>query len=293
MQPSFADGFGVALDLLQPIDVPSTSPDVSQGTAFAASAEQPQSMRIAESSTLFPMRGSLPETPTLGGRSATSPPGVFCMSKSPSCDTPARQQRGPSESVESRQSPEEQTTLGRQPGPVGESARDSGKSQNGRRPAQASVTGNSDQVRASAAQPDSHRPSAASSLDSPRATGTGQDLSDLSMANVDGRPSDAEMYIAPEHVSMVSMHTNPIHRRRPPMLRLPSENGSAAGRSVMQSSHALLPEPTTIPAVTNDINVVDADQHIQNDQARSELFVYPSTCPHILCLADVWGMQEK
>jgi hypothetical protein len=113
------------------------------------------------------------------------------------------------------------------------------------------------------------------------------------MANVDGRPSDAEMYIAPEHVSMVSMHTNPIHRRRPPMLRLPSENGSAAGRSVMQSSHALLPEPTTIPAVTNDINVVDADQHIQNDQARSELFVYTSTCPHILCLADVWGMQEK
>jgi hypothetical protein len=56
---SFGDGFGVAIDLLQPIGVPSTSLDLSQGIAFAASAKQPQSMRFAKASTLFPTRGSL------------------------------------------------------------------------------------------------------------------------------------------------------------------------------------------------------------------------------------------
>ena len=81
---------------------------------------------------------------------------------------------------------------------------------------------------------------------------------------------------AAEDSAHLSMLTNPIHRaHRPPMLDLPghSDNGSVVAPSVMYTTH---PGPVEashapMPAVTNDITVVDADQHLRNENALSEL----------------------
>ena len=74
----------------------------------------------------------------------------------------------------------------------------------------------------------------------------------------------------------LSMHTHPVQRGpRPPAISLPapSEAGSLAAASIMYTPGHHMDGP--IAAVTNDINVVEADQHWQEQDAsempRSEL----------------------
>jgi hypothetical protein len=299
MQPSFADGFGTALasaDLMQPVEGPSTSAAIGEETVFASSAEQPTA-NFAEAAALFPTHLSLPETPTLGRRVAASPARVFSTSTSPDFfEAPAiaqptqrREQGGThdsrpvSESAPpvSPEAPVRSRAQARQRSrPTGESVRRvKGQKQSatgGEAWSRASGTDISNHGPAST-HPDSLQPSLDDSVDfadSPQHVVV-PDLSDLSMGTVNVQPTSTSQVDGSVDPAQVSMQSNPIHRaHRPPMLSVPSgqpsENGSVAGQSTVYASHAILNEPATIPAVTNDINVVDADQHIQNDKGYSD-----------------------
>jgi hypothetical protein len=127
----------------------------------------------------------------------------------------------------------------------------------------------------------------------------GENISELSINSALGitGPSGPSSIIADRSVDTapVSMPTNSVHQaHRPPMIDVNvSENGSVAAASGVYTARRHVEVGGAIPAVTNDITVVDADQHMQDDQAQSEMHRSEMDMPfgmqhHFSALGEEW-----